>query len=95
MSFTDQKPFIVDERMPTLPWGGMTNGDNFRCSWCGHRFKAGDTARWIFTNTGEPLCKGLSGNPFVCSSCDGPRDDLLLRLQQMREEAKKYWWFAR
>lgn len=93
MSFTDQKPFIVTEEQPKLPWGGKTNGDNFRCACCGHRLQAGDTARWVFTNTGEKLTKGLHGNPFVCGPCDLPRDDLLLKLQAMREESKKYWWF--
>lgn len=94
MSFTDQKPFVVTEQQVTAPWGGHRDGRNFRCAWCGHHFKIGDVARWVFTNDGQPDTKGLSGNPFICSSCDGPREQILARLQQLREEvdSEKYWW---
>jgi hypothetical protein len=55
----------------------------------------GDTARWVLTNTSEPATKGLSGNPFICDKCDGPRDVILAKLRAVLEEfnAPRFWWF--
>jgi len=69
MSFTDQKPFVVTEEQTKVHWGG-----GFWCKLCGHRFKAGDTARWVYANsTPGAGC----GNFMVCDKCDGP--DVLKR----------------
>lgn len=65
MSFTDRKPFVATEAQTKLRWGGRS--DNFTCKLCGHKFKDGDTVRWLYAN-GTP---GLScGNFFACSLCD-------------------------
>ena len=101
MSFTDQKPFAVTDEHVRAPWSGVrpekgaTTHPEFRCAWCGHRFRAGDVARWVFTNTSDPATKGLSGNPFICAACDGPRDEILARLRATMAEfvADRFWWF--
>ena len=90
MSFTDGKAWTVTEEETHLNWSGGKNGKYFRCNLCGHKFKAGDTARFQFTN-GTP---GAGGNPLVCLNCDGP--DVVERWKQMCEDAHtKFWWFNR
>ncbi|TRO55922.1 hypothetical protein E2P64_06490 [Candidatus Bathyarchaeota archaeon] len=94
MSFTDQKPFVATEKDVKATWSGVPNGKNFRCAWCGYKFKEGDTVRWVYTN--DPSYRGLEigGNPFICISCDGDKADIISRLAKMAQEAKeKYWWF--
>lgn len=94
--WTNQRPFLVTVEHLRLPWGGHRDGRAFRCAWCGHRFRVGETARWVFTNTAGPECHGIHGNPFVCETCDGPREELLSRLRALAEEARgKFWWFTR
>ena len=61
MSFTDQKPFTVTEADTKTNWGGGRNGKYFRCYLCGHKFIAGDIARWIAHKL---------GNFMVCQYCD-------------------------
>lgn len=65
MSFTDCKPFVVTDEQTKLKWGGRD--DNFGCKLCGHKFKAGDTARFIFGNGKAGI---RCGNFFACSLCD-------------------------
>lgn len=91
MSFMDQKPFTVTPEWTECFRRRRDGG--LRCAWCGHRFEVGDTARLVYTNGGGEECRGISGNPFICQSCDGPRDVVLARLRQMRAESEKYWWF--
>lgn len=91
MSFTDQKPFTVTEDQVGARWGG----GGLRCAWCGHRFGAGEVARWIYTNGGSDETKGIAGNPFICERCDGPRPEILRRLRETLAEfeANRFWWF--
>ncbi len=101
MSFTDQKPFPVTEEHIQASWSGKraakgaTTHPLFRCAWCGHRFKVGDVARWVFTNCAGEETKGIAGNPFICSTCDGPRAEILARLRVALAEvsADRFWWF--
>lgn len=79
MSFTDGKPFIATEKDTKLRWSGGKPGEFFRCGFCGVKFQAGDTVRWVFTND----TPGAGGNPFVCEKCDAPRDELLARRKEM------------
>ena len=90
MSFTDQKPHVVEVADLTRPWGGFRDGRRFRCYLCGHRFKEGDTYRWVYSN-GVP---GAGGNPMVCVSCDGTNEEVIERWRAMREVAcNKFWVF--
>ena len=91
--FLNQQPFTVTEEDLCRNWGGYRDGRKFRCAWCGHRFRAGDVARWVFTNS-ERDRKGVSGNPFICQNCDGPHDEILDRLAALVREAngQRFWW---
>ena len=97
MSFTDQAPFMVTEEHTKARWGGYRDARMFRCAWCGHRFKVGDTARWVYTNGGGDETKGIAGNPFICTACDGPRAEILIRLREANREfgADRFWWFRK
>ena len=92
--WTDRTPFVVTAPMLRLPWDGHRDGRSFRCALCGHRFAAGDAARWIFTNDGTK--RAPSGNPFVCGNCDGTDDEVRAKLCALVEEAKavlpRFWW---
>lgn len=84
MSFTDQKPWVVTARDLKLNWGGSPK--NFRCGFCGHRFKEGDTARWLYTND----LPGAGGNPLMCVACDtGSNTSTRERWKDKRAEWKK------
>lgn len=95
MGFTDGKPFTVTENDIHRPWSGGANGKYFRCGLCGYKFKAGDIARWVFTNS----IKGAAGgNPFTCQKCDG--SDVIDRWTELNEEWKRekngrFWMFTR
>ena len=95
VSFTDQGPFTVTEDHVKAWWGGYRDARLFRCAWCGHRFRVGDVARWVYTNDGGEQTRGLSGNPFICTKCDGPRPEILARLRATLAEftADRFWWF--
>lgn len=90
--FTDGNPFLVEKKHLTQPWGGMTDGRNFRCALCGYRFKEGDTVRWQYANN---IIPNASGNFFVCTSCDGP--DILSDWSAHIGEfySDKFWYFRR
>ena len=65
MSFTDQKPFVVNQK--TFDAYARIKKP-FNCSLCGHKFAVGDKARWVYANsTKDARC----GNFFVCADCDG------------------------
>jgi hypothetical protein len=68
--FLDCKPHVATDRDMHLPWGGA----GFQCSLCGHRFRAGDTYRFVFANATK---NARMGNFFVCLGCDG--EDVLDR----------------
>ena len=72
MSFTDGKPWIATEEDCKKPWSGGKNGKYFTCGICGYKFKPGDTVRWQFTND----VPGASGNPLVCTNCDGTKEEI-------------------
>ena len=92
MSFTDGKPFIATEANCKASWGGGKNGSYFRCYFCGHKFKPGDTVRWQYTND----ISGAGGNPMVCERCDGPPADVRAAWAEKCEEARtRFWWFTR
>lgn len=63
-SFTHQKPFTVDD-----VWikAFTRHKKRFGCALCGHEFKDGDVARWVYAG-GSGLC-----NFFVCPTCDGEK----------------------
>jgi len=83
--FTNQKPFQVDAEDIARPWSGGKNGKYFRCYLCGHRFVVGDTARWQDSK---------HGSFFVCSACDGPKDETIQKWIDMKTEyAVRFWWF--
>jgi hypothetical protein len=79
MSFTNGKPFVVSEEMVATYKRFQTH--ELICAWCGRGLSAGDSARFVITNTGEKETEGLCGNPFICSACDGPRLEILDRLR--------------
>ena len=95
MSFTDQKPFTVTKESINQLWGGGLNGKYFKCYLCGHKFKVGDIARWVFTND----MKGAGGNPLVCEKCDGTNKEVRQKWEAMHMEyngfKKRFWWFFR
>jgi len=93
MSFTDGKPHIATAEECKAPWGGVKNGKNFRCGFCGHKFVPGDKYRWLFTND----MPGYGGNPFVCERCNDTTTVLRQRWREKCDEYKspKWWWFRR
>lgn len=99
MSFLDQKPFVVTADDMQAMWNGLPRGKaahvHLRCALCGHRFSEGERARCIYTNSMPPEL-GISGNPFVCGSCDGPTDVVvgsLVEKAAMAKRAKEQFWF--
>lgn len=81
MSFTNQQPFEVTEQQRA----GLTrHGKRFNCAICGHEFKAGDTARFVYANGTNGL---RSGNFFVCPQHDTP--DVLDRAKESFDQAVK------
>lgn len=91
MSLLDGKPHIATKEHTQLPWNGDKR--NFRCGFCGHRFKAGDTFRFLFTND----MSTAPGNPLVCSECNAEDANLREKWRSMHSEFKsdKWWWFRR
>jgi hypothetical protein len=91
MSFTDQKPRVATEAEVNAPWSG--NKKNFRCAFCGHRFKVGDVWRWLFTND----MPSYGGNPLVCESCDDETEALREKWKAKCDEftGDRAWWFFR
>jgi hypothetical protein len=88
------EPWVATEKDVTLPWSGSQR--NFRCAWCGHKFKLGDVVRCVYTNGGSEDTRGISGNPFACAACEAPREEMLAKLRAMRAEYEaRFWWFGR
>jgi len=88
MSFTDQKPRVVTTDDLAAHWSGYKDGSHFRCYLCGHKFKLGDTWRWVYDNDGDGA---HAGNFMVCSDCDGPdvRTRWKYHVQYIKRTA---WW---
>ena len=88
--FTDGRPRIATGAVCKARWGGVKDGELFRCGFCGHRFKPGDYYRWQYTNDTRAW-----GNPFICAKCDeGPekaREQWARKWAEFRKDA--WWWF--
>ena len=84
MSFTDQKPFIVEKgsHFFNLRFCGVPS---FCCGICCKDFCAGDTVRWVYANDTPKT----SGNFFVCDLCVGERHALLEKRKEMLIEFKR------
>ena len=93
MSFTDGESWIATEVDCGRAWSGGSKGKYFRCYFCGHKFKSGDTVRWQFTND----IAGAGGNPLVCLKCDDGPEKVIEKWKQMHKEYRddKWWWFRR
>ena len=91
-NWTNGKPFVATQGDCQLRWGCGKPGQNFRCAFCGHKFQPGDTVRWVYTND----AKGAGGNPFVCQTCDGPRETLIAEILARRATLRdaRWWWFV-
>lgn len=87
MSFMDQKSFVLDE-VELQKWH-KHKPNTFRCFLCGHAFVTGDTARWVYCNSGD---SGINtGNCFVCQTCDS--GDVLEKIRQHGIESRqRFWW---
>lgn len=75
-SWIDRKPFVVSAEQANA---FKRLKKPFNCKLCGHDFKAGDTARWIYANGTSGI---TTGNFFVCGGCDEADADLMTRAQQ-------------
>ena len=92
-SFTDQKPRIATREDVHARWSGGATGKYFRCALCGHKFKVGDTWRFVYTND----TPGAGGNPLVCETCDGTREKVIEKWKALKIEFDnpKFWRFKR
>lgn len=91
----------VTQEQTKIAWGGGKNGRYFRCMFCGHKFKANDEFRAIFTN-----CKSLDergipgGNPLTCRTCNpsGELEEMYEKWKQLHAEwdavvdSPRFWW---
>lgn len=100
-----QEPVVATKEHLTLPWCGRR--DNFRCRFCGHQIKEGETWQFLYTND----LPGVSGNPLVCGVCivsaneeadfDCKTRNAVLRERWQRKCAEwhkivddpQWWWF--
>ena len=78
---------IADEKTCKARWGGVPNGERFRCYLCGHRFRPGDGFKLVISSIGY-------GNLIICDDCDG--EDVEERWRKANEEAMearcRFWW---
>lgn len=70
------KTFVVTEKQCSVTWGG-----GFWCKLCGHKFKPGDQARWIFAGHAK------MNNFFVCHSCDLGDEATIAKAKEEYEKA--------
>lgn len=93
MRYTNGKPRTATATDCQGNWSGGTKGENFRCYFCGVRFKPGDYWRWQYTND----LPGGYGNPLVCGECD--EGTAFTRIKWMKKCAEfysdKWWWFGK
>lgn len=62
-NWTNQEPRVATDRDANTRWSGSKA--NFRCWFCGHRIKTGETWQFLYTND----LPGAGGNPLVCDHC--------------------------
>jgi len=74
----------VTERLERAAWKGVPGGALFKCSLCGHRFRAGDKFRGVMCNTKESPYRG--GNLLVCEECHNEYDGDDVKIQERRIE---------
>lgn len=93
--FTNQLPWTVTPQDLERRWGGLPASERFRCFLCGHCFREGDTARWVYLNGTPSVPARVScGNQFVCQDCDGP--DVLGRIERhYADGVQRFWWLDR
>ena len=91
MSFFDGNPRVATKEHCNAPWSG--DKKNFRCGFCGHRFKEGDTWRAIFTNH----IPEATGNPLICADCYTTAEEAQQKWAEKWKEYMndKWWWFRR
>lgn len=90
--FTNGLPRIATKEDCNTPWSAVPNGDNFRCCFCGYKFKEGDYWRWQYTNDIEGAC----GNPLVCKKCDeGPEKTREKWKKKWKKARTEFWWFTK
>ena len=91
MSFLNGDRNIADEKTVNAPWSG--NKKNFRCGFCGHKFKIGDGWRCIYTND----IPKASGNPLICDTCFIDKEDARSKWEKKNEQinSPEFWWFFR
>jgi hypothetical protein len=82
VSFTDGKPWVATENDCKASWMGAKNGKLFCCFLCCYKFVPGDVVRWQYTND----VPGAGGNPLVCQSCDGTKDQIVEKMKQIYAE---------
>lgn len=89
---TNGKPFTVLDKHIAQPWSGYKDGRMFRCHMCGHFFKPGDTARFLWCNgVKEAVDAGIHcGNVMICAACDGP--DIYPRLAEHERVGRARYW---
>jgi len=87
------KPQIATEKHCNALWSGSKK--NFRCYVCGHKFKVGDTWRFVPVYEQKPLKYRGIPNFLVCQSCDGEDEEITKALYERVQEAKKLWWLFR
>lgn len=93
-SFTDQKRRVATEQDCQGKWSGGKPGENFRCYFCGWKFKPGDGWRWQYANGRTIRINGVTRgliNFLVCDRCDSP--DILDKWVSLNEELYiRFWW---
>lgn len=97
MSFTDQKPFVVEPEHVACSRGRALLEPKLGriCFFCGEPFQVGETVRWVYTND-QP--GWVTGNPFIhCHIChhrggDGERAELLARMHEHLDASKPFRW---
>lgn len=82
MSMLDGKFREATEQDVRAAWSGSP--DNFRCGFCGYKFKVGDKWRFLFTNSSK--LPGVWGNSLVCKTCDDTNDNLIKTLAETYKE---------
>lgn len=82
MSFTDQEPRVATAQDIKRPWAA------FRCRFCGHRIKEGETWQFLYTND----LLGAGGNPLVCDHCIASAKEEAARTGETRNDVLRERW---
>ena len=93
MSILNGQPQIATKEHVNAPWSGSKK--NFRCGFCGHKFKVGDYWRFVFTND----IPSAGGNPLICEKCDDDnevvREKWVQKHKKFKELDNDFWWFLK